>query len=268
MPFEFWYYGTIVFIISLCLGSFFNVVIYRMPLGLSVSNPPSACPKCKNFIKWYDNMPVLSWLILAGKCRNCKNPISMQYPAVELLTGVLGFLGFLATYLDLGELNYPVALRLSWLLVACVPIMAIDFKHYLIPDIIVIPGFFIAVVIAFFEGVPQGIQAIIGGVGSAFGLWFFSWIMSKALKKEAMGFGDVKLLLMLGALNGIDLTVLTLVLSSFTGIFYFLILLVLNKTNEEEKGMIPFGPFLLIGGLFCLLRGNEILEWYYDFLML
>ncbi len=262
-----WYALTVFFLISLCLGSFFNVVIYRMPRGLPVSHPPSACPKCKNFIKWYDNVPVFGWIGLRGKCRQCKNPISIQYPLVELLTGLLGVLGPLWVFYDQGELNYPAALKLSWLLIACVPIMAIDFKHYLIPDIIVLPGFLFAVGISFSEGFMVGIWSALGGILSALGLWLFTFLMSKVLKKEAMGFGDIKLLLMLGALNGISYTLPTLVLASIFGMIYFVALKILQRIKEGEEGMVPFGPFLLMGALVVHIRGEELLNSYLDWVM-
>ncbi len=258
------FYAGVVLLVGMCLGSFFNVVIYRMPAGLSVSHPPSACPKCSYEILWYDNIPVLSWLLLRGKCRKCSTGISMQYPLVELFTGLLALSGYLFIWWLKGEPEVGAVLSLELLLMVAVPVVAIDLKHFLIPDIMVLPGALMAFGISFLPNTISWPASLIGGLGSAVGLWLFSWVMKMVLKKEAMGFGDVKLLLFLGALNGLSFTIPTLVLASLSGMLYYAGQRIFKK---GEEGMIPFGPFLIVGGLVCLLWGEPLMQYYFDFVL-
>jgi leader peptidase (prepilin peptidase) / N-methyltransferase len=249
-----------VFILGICLGSFFNVIIYRMPLGLSVVHPPSSCPKCGKRIQWYDNFPIFSWILLRFRCRHCKIPISAIYPFVELLTGVLSVLAFIFMLNQPGGFDWAGFASLWVFVLASIPIIVIDFKHFLIPDMIVFPSALLIWIFSWFHHGISPLESLIGGLGSALLLWFFRAVMSRILGKEAMGLGDVKLFLMLGALNGIRFFVLNLVLSSILGLIYFFIRRIFSKTDS----VIPFGPFLLFGALISYLIGDFILLWYWE----
>jgi leader peptidase (prepilin peptidase)/N-methyltransferase len=233
------------FLFGLIMGSFLNVCVYRIPLAMSLVRPHSACPQCKTQIKFYDNIPVLSYLWLGGKCRNCGARISLQYPIVELLTGFLTVLFFRRF-----GYSYWTAYVLT-AVYALIILSAIDFKIREIPDGLSIGLAAFGLLVSFFNPAFSGgawqkfLSALIASAAGFFGLLLTALAGQKLLKKEAMGGGDIKLMAGIGALSGIGGVVNALLLASFTGILYFGILVLLRKKIDD--GAIPFGPFLSLG---------------------
>lgn len=259
------YLNLLPFVFGALIGSFLNVVIVRWPQEMSVIRPRSACPKCNNFIAWYDNFPVVSWLILRAKCRFCKNPISWRYPAVELLTAVLSWLTFHRFVPDVLRIE-PVQLGAYFLYFAfvagLVAITFIDFEHYLIPDAISLTGIPVGIVGAFVlerwgGGIIDVRSAILGAVLGGGSLLLLRGIYYLIRRQEGMGMGDVKMLAMLGAFLGHHPALLFIIfVSSFLGSVAGIIMMVLY--GRDLKYPLPFGPFLALGGLVYLLWGYEI----------
>lgn len=269
-----------VFVFGAIVGSFLNVVIHRVPREQSVVFPNSACPKCGNAIRPYDNFPVLSWLILRGKCRNCAAPISPRYPAVELLTAVL----FAVVYWQIGFTPMlPVALYFTATLVSLV---FIDAEHMILPDVINFPLLAVALAVrivyplifgnAYFSdlnyapltslgGLPLWATSLAGAllgalVGGGF-LWGIGEVWKRLRGVDAMGLGDVKMMLAVGALLGWRLTFLTLFVGAFAGALIG-IAVVLRDKNKDMQAQIPFGIFLGIGSFVSFLFGERIIGWY------
>lgn len=241
---------------GLIIGSFLNVCIYRIPNNISIAWPPSACPKCKSRIKWYDNIPILSYIILGAKCRNCKEKISLEYPLVEATTGLLTVL-------------FVWKFGLTWwtpcVLIAVYSLIAlsvIDMKTMTIPDRFSIGLAVFGILTSFlnpaFNGAPfdKFIASLIAAAVGFFGTWGLALLGEFAFKKEAMGGGDIKLMAGIGALSGIFGLVNALIISSFAGIFYFGVLVLLRK--PLDNGAIPFGPFLSVGLLVNLLMPGTL----------
>jgi leader peptidase (prepilin peptidase)/N-methyltransferase len=268
------------FILGAMIGSFLNVVIHRVPREVSIVFPNSACPNCKKPIKAYDNFPILSWLILRGKCRNCKTPISPRYPAVEFLTALL----FVLVFWQIGFTAYlPVALIFSATMVA---LIFIDAEHMILPDVINFPLLFFAFVVrvsypVFFSseyfsdlqiypltelfGKPVWaislIGAILGGLAGGGSLWLFGKIWKILRKVDAMGLGDVKMMFAVGALLGWRLALFSIFLGAFTGAVAG-IFVILKQKEKDFQAQIPFGIFLGIGSIIGILFGNQLLAWY------
>ncbi len=242
------------------IGSFLNVCIYRIPENVSLWWPPSTCPKCKTRIKFYDNIPVLSYLILRGKCRNCKTKISLQYPIIEALSSLLTLL----VVYTLG-LTYWTAVAL--LVTYCLIILSmIDFRLYIIPDRFSIGLAILGLLVFFINPAFTGsltakfIQCLIGGAMGFFGFWGLAFIGSVIFKKEAMGGGDIKLIAGVGTLTGLSGLISTLIISSFSALVYYAVLSILKK-NLQDKA-IPFGPFISIGLFINILIPNNLLLLY------
>lgn len=233
------------FIFGLIVGSFLNVCIYRIPAKISLWWPPSTCPKCKTKIKFYDNIPVLSYLILRGKCRHCKEPISIQYPLIEAFTGLITLLVVWALGLSAWT---AVALFITYCLIV---LSIIDFKLFIIPDRFSIGLAVLGLIVSFinpaFIGGPMAkfVQALIGGGVGFFGLWGMAVIGSIIFKKEAMGGGDIKLLAAVGTITGLEGVISSLMISSFAGLIYYAVLALLKKNPQNKT--IPFGPFISLG---------------------
>jgi len=255
------------------IGSFLNVCIYRMPAGLSVVKPASRCPKCENGIAWYDNIPVLSWLILGAKCRHCKNPISWRYPLIEAITAAL----FLGVYIKFGAvIATPVYMILAASLVV---VTFVDLDDMTIPNEITMPGMPIGLAFSVLAMMVTGtglllddpLMSIIGlflGGGVLYGLDLVSLVV---FKKRGMGFGDVKLLAMLGAFFGVKGALLILVLAAFFGSIIGISVIAISRKQtvitdddgEENVGYyLPFGPYIVLGGLVYMFAGPELIEWY------
>ena len=241
----------------MCIGSFLNVCIYRLPTSKSIADPPrSICPSCNSPIRFYDNIPVLSYIWLKGRCRNCDVPISFRYPMVELMNGIFA-MGLLFKFgLSLESLVYFVFI--SSLLV----ITFIDLDHQIIPDIITLPGIPMGIVASFalptisFKASALGL--LIGG-GS---LWFVAWAYNLIARRDGMGGGDIKLLAMIGTIIGWKGVIFTIFASSVMGSCIGITMMLIKGKNM--KYAIPFGPFLSIGAIAYVFFGSQIIAWYFS----
>lgn len=243
-------------LIGACIGSFLNVVIYRLPLGQSVVSPPSRCPKCGYGLKWYDNIPVFGWLLLGGRCRQCKNKISIQYPLVEFITAAL--------FLLVVWVTPPGALLVSRLLLVCILIalFSIDLEHQILPNSITLPGIVIGVLLSTIA--PPGLRdSLIGVVVGAGILYAIAWGYYLWRREEGLGMGDVKMLAMVGAFLGWKAVLVTLVLSSFSGALIGVALIASQRGNM--KLALPFGTFLALGTLVAMFVGDPLVAWYAGF---
>lgn len=242
-------------VLGAVVGSFLNVCILRLPADQSVVSPPSRCPKCGSGVRWYDNIPILSWLFLRGRCRNCQNPISIQYPLIELTTAVIW--GWMAARYGAGPESVRAALFLTLLL----GIAMTDAREYIIPDEFSIGGLLLGVGFAVAAGFPTLRDAVIGAtVGFAL-LWVVAWLGKHAFKKEAMGGGDIKMMAMVGAFVGWKGVFLTIFLGSVVGTVIFGPLALVGKKKD-----VPFGIFLALGAAVTFLWGDAVLEWYRGYL--
>jgi len=239
---------------GLTLGSFLNVCIHRIPLKKSIVHPPSSCPKCGQKIRFYDNIPVISYLFLLGRCRNCKTPISPRYPVVEIITGLLSAALFLKYGLDY---RYFIFLAFS---AALVIISFIDLQHKIIPDIISLPGIIIGLAFSMIFHHISWLESVIGVLAGGGSLFLVAVVFEKLTGREGMGGGDVKLLAMIGAWMGWKALPLIILISSLTGTIIGGGSLLLASRGLQTK--IPFGPFLVLGTLIYLFFGNELLSWY------
>ncbi len=243
-----------IFVIGLLLGSFGNVVIHRLPLGENVAMPRSRCPKCRTMIAWYDNIPVLSWLFLLGKCRACKTPISIRYPFVELLTGVL-FVAVLFTHgMTWTTLEYLI---FTWGLIV---VSFIDLDHMILPDVFTLPGIVIGLIGAAINPERSFISALAGVlIGGGF-LWLVAYLYLVVRKEEGMGGGDIKLLGWIGAVLGWSSVPFVVLASSVVGSIIGLGLALKQKAGL--KSVIPFGPYLAAAAILYMLGGDQVGSWY------
>lgn len=294
---ELWLGLSLVFLLGLLVGSFLNVVIHRLPLmmerawrrestaflseqsdigtdnmaevnaivdqdqTITLSKPASRCPNCQHQIRWYENIPVISWLLLRGKCSNCKTAISIRYPVVELITALasaLVFWKFGAT------LEAVFALGLTWSLIA---LTGIDFDTQLLPDRITLPlaGFGLAAnALGLFQHVTLS-QSVWGFLIGFLCLWivnklyFIVTLIFRGQGQDGMGYGDFKLLAALGAWMGWSILPLIILLSSLVGSVIGLVLL---RRNNGESKPFAFGPYIAIAGFIALIWGNDIIRWY------
>tara|TARA_R110002110_G_scaffold121431_2_gene297247 strand:- start:83480 stop:84379 length:900 start_codon:yes stop_codon:yes gene_type:complete len=288
------YFLGIIALLGLFVGSFLNVVIYRLPIMLqrdwlnqcteflsetchitlpepqstpkilaepqtfNLALPASTCKECRTKIKFYDNIPVISYLILRGKCRNCHTHISIRYPFIELLTAVLSII----TALYFGKtltLLIP-ALILTWSLIA---LTWIDIDEQILPDNITLPLLWMGLLLNIPESFCPLPQAIIGAVVGYLSLWSLYWIFKLLTGKEGMGYGDFKLMAMLGAWMGIKSLLPIILLSSLVGAVVGITLIVLKKQHRDNP--IPFGPFIAAAGWITFIWGDEIIQAYLRF---
>jgi leader peptidase (prepilin peptidase)/N-methyltransferase len=239
-------------VLGLLVGSFLNVCIYRLPRRQTVLWGRSHCPHCGRQIRAWENVPLVSWLWLRGRCAGCRAPISMQYPIVELATGLL----FAGTAWLVG----PTLLLVPRLLfgAAMIVLFTVDLNDRMLPNIITLPG--IIVGLAFSLVGPPGIRdALIGAVACSLTLWGVGEAVSRALGKDALGFGDVKMVAMIGACLGWKLTLVALFMASFLGSLIGIALVVITKNRDY---LIPLGSFLAIGGLAAAAFGDPFIAWY------
>jgi leader peptidase (prepilin peptidase)/N-methyltransferase len=242
--------------LGLAVGSFLNVCIHRIPREQSLAHPPSRCPACGYSLRWFDNLPLVSYAAIGGRCRKCRARISPRYPAVELATAGL----FVIHGLVFGW----TPLLVVRLIFACamVVLFAIDLEHHLLPDVITLPGIVAGVVAS--TMLPPGLRdALIGVVAGGGVLWLVGEAYYKYSGHEGMGGGDVKMLAMIGGFLGWKLAVLTLVLSSFAGSFVGLLVILVKRGGM--KYALPYGTFLALGALVASLVGDRVLEWYLSF---
>ncbi|MGI8470437.1 MAG: prepilin peptidase [Pyrinomonadaceae bacterium] len=270
------------FALGAIIGSFLNVVIHRVPLEESVIFPNSACPKCGKEIKFYDNIPFLSWLILGGKCRNCKSAISPRYVAVELLTGLF----FVLVFWRIGFNPFlPVTLTFVSAIIA---LIFIDAENMILPNVITYPllafAFLVRIIFPIFVGAryftdirsfpptyfqdsPLWLVSLVGAVFGALvgggSLWLVGEIWKRLRGVEAMGLGDVKMMFAVGALIGWKLAFLAIFIGAFSGAIIGIIFIARQK-DKSLQTLIPFGIFLGIGSIVALLFGDAIINWYFE----
>jgi leader peptidase (prepilin peptidase)/N-methyltransferase len=264
---------TFVFLTGAAVGSFLNVCISRWPLNLSVVRPRSRCPRCERSITWYENMPIVSWIVLRGKCRGCRLPISIQYPAVELGIALLWVAAFAAFSSD-----WFLALRVAVFTTVLVGIAVTDLKHYLIPDGFTVFGLlwlFTTSLAAAMMGDPgmfaSPYDSLIGACVGAGAISIIGWLGEVALGKEAMGFGDVTLMAVVGAALGPPRTLLTIFVGAAVGALVFILIVApivwlrrrrAGGGGAAELPLVPFGVFLAPAALFTLLKGDAAIAWY------
>jgi leader peptidase (prepilin peptidase)/N-methyltransferase len=248
------FFAVAAALVGLCVGSFLNVCILRLPKEQSLLSPPSTCPQCGQRIAWYDNIPLVSWAVLRGKCRRCGTAISVQYPLIEALVGAL----WLAAYLRYGVSVHALAGALFCTILLGIGIT--DARHYLIPDEFTWGGLGIGLALSLVGGWQGFLQAVIGAavgfgllyaVGEA-GRWLF--------KEEAMGGGDVKMMAMVGSFVGWKGVLLTIFAGALLGTLIFVPL------SLRKKRLVPFGVFLAVGAGVAFVWGDAIIEWYQHFL--
>jgi leader peptidase (prepilin peptidase)/N-methyltransferase len=231
-------------------GSFLNVCIYRLPRDQSLVSPPSTCPSCGQRIAWYDNVPVLGWLLLAGKCRRCHAAISIQYPLIELLVALLW--GAAVWHYRLTWHAVDAAVFGTLLL----GIAVTDARHYIIPDEFTWGGLALGLALALAAGLPALGEALVGAVVGFTLLYAVAWAGEKAFKKEAMGGGDIKMMAMVGAFVGWKGVLLTIFGGALLGTLIFV------PISLRTKRLVPFGIFLAAGAAVTFVAGDAIVEWY------
>lgn len=262
---------AVIFLFGASLGSFLNVCIGRWPAELSVVRPRSRCPRCETPIAWYDNLPILSWLLLRAKCRQCQLPISVQYPLVELAVGLMWVAAVWQFGLGLTALRVGVAATIL------LGVVMTDLQHYVIPDGFTVTGFLFALAMT----LPA---LVIGDAGPFVGPWeavvgacvgagliaIVGWLGEVALGKEAMGQGDVTLMAMIGAMVGTGRSFLTVFVAAALGAVVFLVVIApigwlraRQQGKEYELPLVPFGVFLAPAGMLTLLWGEPLLAWYF-----
>ena len=276
------FFFAIVFVFSLMIGSFLNVVIYRLPKMLeqgwkrecrefladelaqpktlsddtviTLSTPSSTCPSCQHKIRFYENIPVISWLFLRGKCSQCQNKIALRYPLVELATALLSVV--IAA-------NFGVTLTTLFLLIltwGLICLTLIDFDHMLLPDQITLPLLWLGLLVNIDGAIVPLSDAVIGAVAGYMSLFSIFWLFKLITGKEGMGHGDFKLVALFGAWIGWQLLPLLILMASAVGAIIGISLMVLN--NHQREQAIPFGPYLAIAGFITLLWGDGIWSWY------
>lgn len=242
------------FVFGALVGSFLNVCIFRLPGGKSVVFPPSHCIHCGAGIRPYDNIPIVSYLLLKGKCRSCKGSISLQYPLVELVSALLTLFLFMKLGLSLSFL------ALFLLCAALIVITFIDLEHRIIPDVITLPGIVVGFVFSFllpWLGWKDSLIGILAGGGS---LLLVAFLYEFFTRKEGMGGGDIKLLAMMGAFLGWKAVPFIVFASSLIGSVIGITLMIVQK--KDSKLAIPFGPFLAVGAVLYIFFGSRIIFWY------
>jgi leader peptidase (prepilin peptidase)/N-methyltransferase len=279
---DLWLIGTLfAALFGACIGSFLNVCIYRIPLDLSVARPRSHCMACQTLIPWYWNIPVLSYFMLGGRCRVCKTPFSFRYALVELLTAFLFVLVCVAyppanTAPILGFVRLPslAAVPVMWLFLSGLIIGTfVDFDHYIIPDSVTIGGTLVGLVVSAL--VPElhgaavwwgGLKASAIGAALGFGLLEAIAVLGKlAFKKDAMGFGDVKLMAAIGAFLGWQAVLFAIIASSLFGTIVGVALIAMGKRQLGSR--LPFGPYLALGAAVWVFWGPRIVAGYLNLLM-
>ncbi len=280
-----WFYLLTVGLVSLCIGSFLNVVIYRLPLmmkrewqsecrllladeltinhteepaAFNLVTPNSTCPQCKAPIKIWQNIPVISWLILKGRCASCEAPISVRYPIVEMLTASLS----LAVAIIFGASELALLyIVITWVLIA---LTFIDIDHMLLPDQLTLPLVWLALIAAVMNITIAPSDAIIGAAIGYLSLWSVYWLFKLATGKEGMGYGDFKLLAVFGALLGWQAILTIVLLSSVVGALIGMLQIIIQ--GKDKTTPIPFGPYLAIAGWVTLLWGEQIQTIYFSYL--
>ena len=247
-------YPLFVFVFGMLVGSFLNVCICRMPKGESVVFPPSHCPGCSYLIRWYDNIPLVSYLILRGKCRGCGVRISPQYPLVELINGVLSLFLFL---------HFGGTLVFATMFLFCsalVVITFIDIEHQIIPDEISLSGIVTGFALSFFLKEHSWLNSLIGILLGGGSLLLVASVYQRLTGKDGMGGGDIKLLAMMGAFLGWKAVPFIIFTSSLCGSLIGVTMMLFQK--KDTKLAIPFGPYLAFGAVLYIFYGKPLIRWY------
>ncbi len=239
------------------VGSFLNVLICRLPKNENFVSGRSHCPQCGALIHWYDNLPVLSYMILRGKCRHCHKHISLQYPLVEIGTAILFLLAF---RLYGWQVQSAIVCVFFCLLLV---VTVIDFRHYIIPDKITIPGMILGVATSFVSPTLRPLDSVIGLVAGGASLFLLALLGDFLFKKESLGGGDVKLAAMLGAFLGWRSILVIFFAAAVLGLVYALIYMVFSRQMRQTR-MIPFGPFLSLAAIIALFFGNYLINLYVE----
>ena len=248
----------LAFLFGACVGSFLNVCIYRIPAGVSIVRPPSSCPRCHTPIAFYDNIPILGWLMLMGKCRSCKAPIAVRYPLVELLTGLFA----VACSIFFGPTLQ--ALTAFAFIATLIVVAFIDLDHRIIPDAISLPGIPLFFLAAFANPDISWQARVVGILAGGGSLFAVAWGYQLLTGREGMGGGDIKLLAMIGAFVGWQGILFTLFSASAIGTLAGL--LAMARSGKGMQLAIPFGPFLSLGAVIYLFFGRAIISWYANLL--
>jgi leader peptidase (prepilin peptidase)/N-methyltransferase len=247
---------ALIALLGLCIGSFLNVCIFRLPRGESLAWPGSRCTSCGRTLSWFENVPILSWVVLRGRCRSCRTPISWLYPIVELLTAV--------TLVGAYELYGLTALGGVRALFACslIVLFVTDLQHKILPNVITLPGIVIGFLSSLF--LPPGwFDSLIGIAVGAGTLFAISEAYYRLRGQEGMGMGDVKLLGMIGAFLGWKLVLLTLVFASFAGSLVGMAFIASGRGSMQYA--LPFGTFLAVGAFGAAIWGTPLVDWYLGF---
>ena len=249
---DMWYIVSIIF--GGMIGSFLNVCICRLPKEQSIVWPGSHCPHCQKPIRFYDNIPLLSYFLLKGKCRYCKRPISIQYPVVEGITALSSLFLIMRFGPSLSFLFYFAFIA------ALIVITVIDLYHQIIPDVISLPGIGVGLLASLLVPEITFWNSLIGILLGGGSLFLVATLYQWLFKREGMGGGDVKLLAMIGAFLGWKAVILTILLSSLIGSITGIFIMVLK--GKDSKYAIPFGPFLSLGAVISLFYGESLIRWY------
>ncbi len=240
------------FLFGTAIGSFLNVVMYRLPQGISIVKPNSFCPACKKPIVWYENIPLVSYILLKGKCSNCRKPISIRYFLVELITGLIFLYLFVQNQLSLSFLFY------AYFFSVLIAISGIDFEHQVIPDILSMPGILIGLIFHLTQGsfLPSLIGAAFGGGLILLIRTLGGWVY----KKEVMGLGDVYLTAMIGAFVGFPIIIPAIFIGALIGAVLGIVYVI--STRQSRESPIPFGPFLSLGGMFVIIFKPQVIQFF------
>lgn len=241
---------------GLLVGSFLNVCIFRLPRGTSIVWPASACGSCKRELRWFENIPIVSWVALGAKCARCKAPISVQYPLVEAITAVLFVLVAATT-----PAGPQLVARLLFVC-ALIVLFGIDLEHQILPNSITLPGIVIGVLFSL-TGPPGWRASLLGVLLGGGVLYAIAWGYYAVRREEGLGMGDVKMLGMIGAFLGWQAVLLTLVLASLSGAVIGVAMIAFQRGSM--KYALPFGTFLAIGAVVAMLAGQPIIDWYAGF---
>ena len=278
-------FGFYSFAIGSCIASFLNVCIWRLPRNESVVRPASHCPNCNAAIKWYQNIPILSYVALRGKCANCHKPISMRYTIVELLGGVLFLAAYLQWAMPAAFGDVPIAGLRPLFSLACVPVYwlvisglilgsFIDLEHFYLPDRVTIGGMLLgvpaSVLLPELQMEKAWLDALYWSLGGlAFGFFFF-WgmgaLFSRIFKKDALGFGDVKLMGAVGAFFGPTAVLFVLIVSSVVGSIVGIALIIRGRAKLGGFTAVPYGPFIAVATLVWMFWGPRLVNLYINLL--
>ncbi|UCE66434.1 MAG: prepilin peptidase [Candidatus Zixiibacteriota bacterium] len=248
----------LVLLFGISFGSFLNVLIYRLPAKESLVKPPSKCPNCGSKIRLYDNIPVISYMILGGRCRHCNKSISLRYPVIEILSGLL-------TVYAIYSFGFTLrGIEVVFLSLVFLAIFFIDLDHTIIPDIFTIPGIIIGIAVSLLPGSIVGWKQSLIGMAVGGGAFILVGMLGRIIfKKEALGFGDVKYAAMVGAFLGWKNLILMLIIASFLGSIIGISLIYLSG-KKGKSTYIPFGPFLTVGAWISIYFGDYLIKAYLE----